>query len=177
MPGYTKEQYEIEKANGTRRENGAKPLKRLKSKHLRLIALHLQGYSNQDIAEAAGVSQAWLSIILSDPLTEQYLSQFRKEQEARLTGLYARSLDAVQDSLEATLSDDRPNHSVRLKGADLAFKLNNSYEKASESVLTAEDVIERMLQVNVGVQINAGALSESNEQQIESQKVLTHGDD
>lgn len=171
MKGWDRRQYELEKEGGIRRETGAIYLKQLKAKHLRIIALHLRGMSNKKVALETGRSEAWISTVLSDPLSKRYLERFRQQEEGRLLGLFSRSIDAVEESLDARLADARPNHGVRLKGADMAFKLTGAYAIADEQAETAEDVVARILQVNVQVNNNAAGMSEGEEQ-----RALTHGD-
>ena len=167
--------YQQEKEAGLRRSNGALNLKRLKPKHLRIIECHIGGLKNKEIAELTGHTPSWISLVLSDPLSQQLLEAHTQEQRSRLVGMYERSLDAVEDALDAThKSSGEPAHATRLKAADMVMKLRGEYNENEDAEETAEDVIERMLQVlptQVNVQIN---------NQLEAPvpaRVIEHGDD
>ena len=164
MPTYSVERYEEEKLSGKRRESGALNLKRLRPKHIQVLALHLQGMKQSHIANRLGLSQPWVSNVISDPLSQEYITQFLEEQKGRLTGLFARSLDAVQEGLEAVHpTSDNPLYGTRLKAADMVFKLQGSYDEVVSSDESAEDVIERMLQVNVQVNTGPRVLTDGND--------------
>ncbi len=149
-------QYLEEKVNGDRLPNGAKPLKKLKAKHKEMIKLHLSGISNNEIAEASGVTVSRCSLILSDPLSLAEIGRLLKDTEREFQALYPKAVERLRGALDADTIGGLPAHATRLKAVDTYFRASGKYKDAERSGDTAEDVIERilanpLLQVNINV--------------------------
>lgn len=143
--------YESEKETGLRREDGSLNLKELKMIHYKMLKLHFSGVKNSDIARQLQKTDATISRWLSDPLIVAILSQQYEAQDARFKAMYGKTLDVIEDSLDM----HKHNIGVNLKGADMYLKAHKKYDpeniKAGD---TAEDVIARMLNLNLQLNVN-----------------------
>jgi transposase len=117
------------------------PFKRLKMRHRRVIACHLQGVSNKDIAVSLGCSVGYVSMVLNNPTVAPILQQCYKDYEREFQALTPLCIAALRDNLEG----EDPTH--QLKAVDLTFKRQGTYEKKVDTAATAEDVIERILEI------------------------------
>ena len=118
-----------------------------------LAIRHLSGKKNSEIAYSLHKTDATISRWLSDPLVLAILSDTYNAQDARFKAMYGKTLDVIEDSL------DQMKHSigVNLKGADMYLKAHKKYDpdqaKAGD---TAEDIIARMLNLNLQFNVNIG---------------------
>lgn len=145
--------YNSEKESGLRRADGSLNLKELKMIHYKMLKLHFSGDSNSDIAKKLQKTDATISRWLSDPLIVEILDKEFKAQDARFKAMYGKTLDVIEDSLDR----NKYNIGVNLKGADMYLKAHKKYDpdtvKAGD---TAEDVIARMLNLNIQFNVNVG---------------------
>lgn len=118
------------------------PFRRLKMRHRRVIACHIQGISNIDIAVSLGCSPGYVSQVLNNPTVIPILQRCYDEYETEFQALTPLCIAALRDSLE---SDDPTN---QLKAVDLTFKRQGAYDKKESTAATAEDVIERILKIS-----------------------------
>jgi hypothetical protein len=93
--------YKIQKFDGTRNTNGTQKLKKLKAKHKLIIAMHLEGVSNQKIAEALNISYANVWLTLQDPLAEKLIEEWHKGLDLELKALRVLAVDAVRRGLNS----------------------------------------------------------------------------
>jgi hypothetical protein len=114
--------------------------KRLKMKHRRIIALHLDGCSNVEIAVAMDANPAYISNVLNDPLVQKFLEDAYKDFDQEIKALTPGAIAAVRRNL------DCGEGKLELKAADMAFKVNHRYAEKDDARQTAEDVIERMVE-------------------------------
>lgn len=146
-----RDRYELEKQNGKRAPSGALRLQRLKPKHHRVIELHLRGASGAEVASATGMTQATISRILADPLAQEILSAASAARDREFEALYGMHLEALRDGF--TSGDVRD----KLRAASVygreRIERAKSDAGASES---AEDVIARILQLNIQVNTTGG---------------------
>lgn len=117
------------------------PFRRLKMRHRRVIAAHLQGVSNTDIASALGCSQGYVSQVLNNPTVVPILQRCYEDFEREFHSLTPLCIEALRDNL---IGDDG---SLQLKAVDLTFKRQGVYEKKVDLTTTAEDVIEKILKI------------------------------
>lgn len=137
--GYSRETYEWEKREGIRRPTGAMKLTKLSGKHLRAILLHVNGRKNYEIAAVLGMSNVWVSTVLSDPLARAEIETRHAENDRTLL---AKAMGVVHDSME----DKDP--AIKLRAADMVFKSHGKYAgKGEGGAPSAEDVVQRMLQI------------------------------
>lgn len=159
-PEAARVQYQLEKENGHRLPNGAKPLKKLTKKHKQMIQLHLEGMSNNDIAEGVGMTPSRVSIILNDPLARAWAQSQMQDFELEFQALFPKTVGVIRDALGAETQGGAPAFATRLKAADLYYKASGRYKDAEEKGETAEDVIQRIL-ANPLVQINIESPAET----------------
>lgn len=137
MP-YDTNQYQAEKESGLRLSSGAVRLTRLTGKHLRCINFHLQGMKGGVIAEVMNVSPAWVSKILTDPLAKALIQERFVEVDNEMFTKATRTIDANMDHKDAAIA---------LRAADMVWRARGRYEKKTDDRPTAEDVVQRMLQL------------------------------
>lgn len=118
------------------------PFRRLKMRHRRIIACHIQGVSNGQIAVSLGCSPGYVSQVLNNPTVLPILRRCYEEYEAEFQSLTPLCIAALRDSLEG---DDPTN---QLKAVDLTFKRQGAYDRKESTAATAEDVIERILKIS-----------------------------
>lgn len=145
-------QYEAEKEQGLRRDDGSKNLTSLKLIHHKALKMHLAGNSNRVIAQRLQKTDATISRWLSDPLIVEILDKEYKANDARFKALYSKTIDVIEDSL----NQDKHSIGVNLKGADMYLKAHKKYDpENAKAGDTAEDVIQRMINLNLQFNINS----------------------
>lgn len=157
MP-YSPAKYQAEKALGTRASSGASHLKQLSPIHYTIIAFHLEGKSNNAIALLVKKSYITITKVLNDPLAMDIIEQAYQGNDKRFRALYGKAVDTIDESMEKS----QPMN-IRLRGADTYLKAHGKFDKddgtAGES---AEDVIARILQMNIQVNVNTKDNEESH---------------
>lgn len=136
---YSPADYQYQKIIGHRKNTGELRLKRLKAVHRQMIAYHLRGMSNRDIASVTGFAENAISRVLRDPLSQVYIQEHLQNTELELGGLSSLAVDALRDGL---CSSDL---SIALQAVDKYYKATGRYAKASDGGETAEDAMARML--------------------------------
>jgi len=136
------DQYKQELEDGTRNANGSRKLKELTPQHEEMVAMHLDGMRNRDIAESFNVTDSTVSIVLSDPLAQAIVQRARKENEARFSNLYGKVVDVIEDAIDPNESID-----IRLKGANVYLK--EAGNQGTQDKETAEDVIQKIINLQV----------------------------
>lgn len=145
--------YTAEKESGLRRPDGSLNLKELKLIHYKMLKLHFSGLSNSSIAKTLQKTDATISRWLSDPLITEILAKEYEAQDSRFKAMYSKTLDVIEDSLNM----HKHNIGVNLKGADMYLKAHKKYDPdTAKAGDTAEDVIARMLNLNMQFNINIG---------------------
>lgn len=118
-----REKYEIERALGKRDEKGNFRLKKLKHHHLRIIQLHLDGYTNTQIRDEVGVSTSTVARVLKDPLAEPYLQQAREARLQDIEVALGNSLEKAND-----LVINGPTNNIKLQAIDRVVKVAGHYK-------------------------------------------------
>lgn len=131
--------YQREKTLGIRRENGAAKLKKLNSKHMTMISMHLAGARNSEIADHFGCTQSRVSLVLTDPLAKEVIARALDAKKMELDALAGTAIDAVREGLR----DGGMN--TKLRAVNVYSKLRDSLTDKDKGTVTAEDVIARML--------------------------------
>jgi hypothetical protein len=136
-----KTQYQIEKEIGIRSASGAKLLKRLTGKHLTCINYHLAGGKAGEIAKAMGMTEAWVSTVLNDPLSQDVIKKRFHILDMELRALGPKAVNVLRNSMD---SED-PN--IQLSAADKWFRANGFYapKKDQGENLSAEDLVRQLL--------------------------------
>lgn len=149
---YIAEQYQLEKATGVRRPSGQLKLSKLRAKHYCVIDLHMLGRANREIAQELGYSEAWVSNVLTDPLSVGEIQRRVDEARSQLNPIYTKAIRRVDEGLDATYKDgETANHTTRLRAADMVFKVKGEYGKAGSDEKTAEDVVSQIINLQVNV--------------------------
>lgn len=126
-------------------------LKKLKQKHKTMVALHLQGLKRDQIAQLAGCVPEYVSMIIAQPIVQEYLRDLEQYMDNRLRSLYGKSVDAI-DSVLTSGSDD-----AKLKAARLQMEATDKMGKQEHGKQTAEDVVSAILAgIQVNVNVNTG---------------------
>ena len=156
------DRYSVEKRLGLRRPNGALKLKRLTARHMKIIALHIQGLAGEMIAQHLNCSYVTVSRILNDPLSVDFIARHAKDKEAEISALMGTAVQVVRTGM----TDKDLPVTTRLKAVDRFTKLL-SVTKGEEKTQTAEDVIAKMLEranfINSNIQINLPGHTATNE--------------
>ncbi len=66
-----------------------KSLKKLTPKHYKMIAMHLRGKSNTEIAQEIGCTQTTTWKVLNSPLSRQIIEEFYEAHKVDLMGLFS----------------------------------------------------------------------------------------
>lgn len=131
-------------------------LKKLSQKHKTIIALHAQNVSRIDIADVAGCTPEYVSMIVAQPLAQSHLHDIEKYMDSRLRQLYTKSIDAIERGL------DNEDSETSLKAARLQLEASHKLKDRAEDRQSAEDVVSALLKqatvVAIGqhVQVNTG---------------------
>lgn len=152
--GYNTVQYENEKRTGIRRSNGARKLKKLTTRHLSIIAMHLDGDSGEDIAKRMNVRVVTVSRILNDPMVKQLTGRIFSDRQLELDALAGKAIDVVRSGLEEGTMREK------LAAVDKYAKLKDTIGAEESSAESAEDIVDRIFKgistENLNVQINVG---------------------
>ncbi len=143
--------YEMEKAAGERLPNGAMPLKQLKPVHLEMIAMHLDGIRNKDIALRFGFTESRISILLRQPKAVELIQRVLEDAKGRFSVLRHRIVDVLADGLKEGV-DKR----TQFAAIDRYHKMHDIL--GSKDVdKTAEDVIQEILKRTDSITIDLKA--------------------
>lgn len=131
----------------------AKPqwvLKKLTSKHRKIIQLKVAGLTRVDVGREAGCTPEYVSMLLRQDVAKAYLQTMYEDLDQDLKDLVAPAIDTVRELLGS--GDDK----VALAAANLALKANGKMERESiEDRPSAEDFVSKIFQFhNSNVQIN-----------------------
>ena len=125
--------YEREKIDGTRRSNGARKLKRLSMRHLRILEMHLCGLSGEEISNAIGCTVVSVSRILNDPICQALIKRTYSDRQGELDALAGKAIDAVRSLLT------NGSGSEQLAAVDKFVKLKGIIAPESNPMESAED--------------------------------------
>lgn len=126
-------------------KRGDKPIKRLTIKHRRMLALHLQGYSNIEIAASLECNPQTVGAIIRNPTSKILLERAYEEYQDRLKALIPLQVAAIRDGL----IDNDPR--VKLQAVDRHQSAMKEMGRGQGEV-TAEDVIRRIIRIRNGEQ-------------------------
>ena len=109
--------YELDKRVGKRDVSGRWQLQELKPKHCRMIAAHMEGVSNIEIAAMFDVTETTISRVLNDPLAQQLIKTLERGLTQELRGLLKLAIAALREAMSQADSD------TKLKAIDRFEKL------------------------------------------------------
>src|SRR5687768_16478854 len=110
-------------------------LKKLSQKHKTIVALHAQGVCRFDIGQIAACTPEYVSMIVAQPLAQQYLAELEQYMDSRLRNLFGRSVDAIAAGL------DSGNEETALKAARLQMEASGKLKGEKKDAGTAEDLV------------------------------------
>ena len=142
--------YRLQKDIGVRTEGGVFKLQKLKPIHKRIIAAHLSGMPSVEIAQLFNVHFKTIHTVINDPLAIAFMNEFDSLTRKEFDALRIRANAAIRDGLA-------PNQNIhtRLRAADQFSKRAGDYHpKPPEQQESAEDVIQRLLNLQINVQVN-----------------------
>lgn len=113
-------------------------LKELSGKHLRVINLHMAGMKGRAIAKEMDMTEAWVSTVLNDPLTQSEIRQRFVDVDNEL---FAKATQVIDDSM------DSEDPAIKLRSAEMVWRSRGRFEKHEPTRTTAEDVVQRMLEM------------------------------
>lgn len=132
-------------------------LKKLSQKHKTIVALHLQSMKREDIGKLAQCTPEYVSMLLQQPLVQEYLVDLERYMDTRLRSLYGKSVDAIERGLGS--GDDE----VALKAARLQMESTGKMKGQEVEKKSAEDVVAAILaHVNLTVNVNTGVSNDAS---------------
>lgn len=147
-PKYTPVLYQIQKDIGVRRENGSLKLQKLNRRHKQIIAMHLSGMEGTLIAATLGISYMTVTRTLNDPLAIEFMTEFDNQTRKEFDALRVRANAVIRDGMSHT------DINVRLRASDQWARRAGEYQpKKDTAAETAEDVIQRMLNLQINVNV------------------------
>ena len=128
-------------------------LKKLSQKHKNIIALHAQAASREDIGNIVGCTPEYVSMVVAQPLAQEYLKGVNKYQDQRLEAMYGKTVDTIFKGMDGKATD------AQLKAARLHLEATGRLKGKDDDKQSAEDVVAALLKhasvVAIGnVQIN-----------------------
>ena len=132
--------YNYETLVGVRRASGARNLAKLSPAHRAVVAGHIQGMSNVEIAAVLDRSAVWVGEVLHDPLVKDLIGKFMSGVEGELEALFPAAVGAIRTAL------DDENPLTALKAVDRFVSMSQRYQK-KEGSASAEDVIKKALEL------------------------------
>lgn len=121
-------------------KTGAKPLKKLTSKHHKVIFFYLQGVSVSEIAAEMSLTISWVSTILADPLAKEIIEAHHNSVRNELKSLSGRAVQAQREILESK------NERNRLRASEIVLKANGLLEEKSSEQGSVKELMSRALQ-------------------------------
>lgn len=115
-------------------------LRKLKPVHKQIASLIAQGMMNKDVAPICNVTKEYVSMLLRQPLVQEYIAEMSRIADTRLEAMTTKSVDTIGDilqngtekgrlqaarmQLEATRRIGRPDPAAR-PGGDGAERLES----------------------------------------------------
>lgn len=93
--------YTVGRLLGKAKSGGDTSLKKLSTRHYQMIALHLKGIKQKDIATEIGVTLTTVWKTLNDPLSRQIIETFYEAHKVDLMGLFPVAVDVIRTGLNS----------------------------------------------------------------------------
>lgn len=163
---YNESRYEIEKAAGIRTRGGLAKVK-LTPTVVRVVRMHADGRTVDEISRAIRRSKSYIYRILHDEKAKAMLKASTNLLQGEFSQLRGKANDAVRTGLSS------PDSKVRLQAARLFFEQQGDLESAAHrrSHETAEDVIARMLNLQLNVNFGGPGVGPSLDRAIRDNRV------
>ena len=111
----------------------------------RVVALHLEGMKDKEIAQICGYTENSVYRILHLPQAQAIRQQSLGHSQQRLEAKFNKVIDVIGECL------DDPEPDIRLNAVDKWGKISGKYKTDTKQVInnfTAEDLVVQMLQGN-----------------------------
>jgi len=118
-----------------------------------VLALHLGGASVKEVAKMTGYSQATCYCILRRPEVQLVRQRMMEDVQQEFEALWPK----VVDNIRVQLSDADPQ--IQLAAQQQWLKASGKFQPVNEKVgkeATAEEVVARLLQQQINIQVNVG---------------------
>ncbi len=119
----------------------APALKRLNVRHRQIMALWLAGYNLNEISQTLDCAYATVHRVLNDETVQHHLGQVSEKTDGEIRDLIPRSIQVLRDAL----NNEDPKFALR--AAENVLKMNGKFNDKAEESESAEDVVQRILQV------------------------------
>ena len=106
-----------------------------------IVALHLNGNGHARISQLTGIPVGQIGRLLRDPDLEPIKAGVHALHTAEIAALTRPAVEAMRTILSTG------SQAMRLKAADMVFSLQSMYKGADNNGDSAEDVIQRILEV------------------------------
>ncbi len=120
-----------------------------------MLTLEMQGYTKKEIAQMLGRNYARVTRITTHPVYLEHRTQRLGDLDRDFVNLKHKVVDVMGRALDQSAPMD-----AQLRAADMWFKTQGygAYSKnpVPEQKVTVEDVVSRLLQVNVQVNVGEG---------------------
>lgn len=107
--------------------------------HRRVIALHMSGWSNMNIATAMNRHPSWVSNVLGDPMIQGIIKRLLSETDDQLAALFPLAVNTLKDVME------KGSDGARVNAATTILKSQGKIKDGEGKQATAEDVIARIM--------------------------------
>lgn len=120
----------------------------LTPKHKQILSLVAQGMKYAEIGSLCKCTTQLIVMLVASEGGKGYLAQIEQQMDMRLRSLYNKSIDAIEDQLTAG------NGENKLKAAKLQMQATGKLGREQEHHDTAEDVIQRIMNMQVNGDVN-----------------------
>jgi hypothetical protein len=122
-------------------EGRVRPLRRLTVEHRRMVALHLQGYSTNEIAHSLGKHPGTVGAVLRNPTTLALLESVYEDYERELRALFPLGIKALRRGL---LSE---SERIALTASDQLWRVHGRYKHSEEGERDASDTVQELIRL------------------------------
>lgn len=119
----------------------AAPFRKLKMRHRQVVALHLSGHSNSEIEQLLGRSGGYASQVLNNPTVKLLLERMYSDYDMQLRALVPTAITTLGRNMKCG------DPATEVRAAREVLLANGKYDEQGERRVTAEDVVERVLEV------------------------------
>jgi hypothetical protein len=112
----------------------------------------------EEVASFCKCTPALVTMLAVSDLGRAYLSEIEEVMDQRLRALYSKTIDAIDDQLCNGKGADK------IAAAKLQLQATGKLGARTEDAETAEDVIARILALQVNVTVNNGGTPPSQEE-------------
>lgn len=120
----------------------------LTPKHKQILSLVAQGMKYAEIGSLCKCTPQLIVMIVASSQGQQYLAYIEQQMDMRLRSLFSKSVDAIEDQLTNGSGENK------LRAAKLQMQATGKLKDSTEKADTAEDVIQRIMNMQVNGDVN-----------------------